>query len=69
MADPKTIGLPDFLTFREVADLLRVSERTLRRITNARQLPFYKIGGRLRFAPEDVKAFAHQCRTGLAAEW
>ena len=49
------------LTPPEIADLLRVSLTTVYRLVNGRELPFYKVGQRLRFRRSDIDAYlAHQ---------
>lgn len=45
-------GLTSLLTLSEVAVLLRLNERTIRRMVAARLLPCVRIGRQLRFAPE-----------------
>ena len=53
MAENANIDL-DFLNRKEVARLLRVSERTIdKRIVN-QTLPAYKIGGSIRFKKSEV---------------
>jgi excisionase family DNA binding protein len=49
-ADP-SLGL---LTIIEVADLLKVSVSTVRRLQQQRKIPFVKIGGSVRFARSDL---------------
>jgi len=46
-----------FLTPKELADLLIVSVPTVYRLVEKRQIPFYKIGGGLRFKLEDFETF------------
>lgn len=48
---------PELLTIIEVARLLRISVAGVRRLQSARQLPFHKIGGSVRFDKRDVIAF------------
>ena len=45
------------LTKKEVAEFLRVSERTLDRLTETGALKFFKVGGAKRFALSDVESF------------
>jgi excisionase family DNA binding protein len=47
-------GLRPLLTLPEVADLLRVSEKTIRRLVAARGIPCLRLGRQLRFVPGDV---------------
>lgn len=52
--------LPRLMTVREVADLLAVSETTVYRLKRCGQISFLKVGGGLRFRPEDVEAFQNR---------
>ena len=45
------------MTAPEVAGMLGVGERFVRRLTSERRLPFLKIGAKVRFAREDVEAY------------
>ncbi len=45
------------LTIGEVAQTLRVSRRTIRRLIATRALPCVRVGGQLRFDPADVVRF------------
>jgi excisionase family DNA binding protein len=49
------------MTVAEVAEALGVGERFVRRLTGERRLPFFKIGGKVRFAREDLEAFMSGC--------
>ncbi len=44
-------AMPQFLTLTEVASLLQLNERTVRRMVAARRLPCVRIGRHLTFAP------------------
>ena len=46
--------LVPLLTLPEVADLLRTSEKTIRRLVAARRLPCVRLGRQLRFDRGDV---------------
>lgn len=46
------------LTVPEAAEMLRVSERTVRTLVAARILPVVRIGRRTLVAPESLQAFA-----------
>lgn len=50
-------ALAPLLTLSELARLLRLSERTIRRLTATGRLPCVRIGTRLRFDPADVFRF------------
>ena len=47
----------ELLTIAETATLLRISEVSVRRLQSARQLPFSKIGGSVRFLKSDIVAY------------
>lgn len=51
------------LTRSEVADLLRVSTMTVLRLVARRELPVYRVRGRLRFARRDVLTYLDRQRT------
>jgi len=44
----------DILTIKEVADYLKVTERTLYRLAQEGKLPAFKVGGSWRFRREDL---------------
>jgi excisionase family DNA binding protein len=50
-------GKNSLLTKKEVAEFLRVSERTVDRLTETGALNFFKIGGAKRFGRSDVESF------------
>ncbi|MBI5836500.1 MAG: helix-turn-helix domain-containing protein [Candidatus Eisenbacteria bacterium] len=45
------------LTIPEIADLLQLSGRTIRRLVASRRLPCVRLGRQLRFDPADVVRF------------
>lgn len=49
-----TVPIEKLLTLREVAELLRVSEKSVRRLVAYRRLPCVRIGRALRFQSSDV---------------
>ncbi len=53
-----------FLTPDEMAECLAVSKTTVYRLVVRRQIPFYKIGGSLRFRKEDIEKFFEERRIG-----
>jgi excisionase family DNA binding protein len=54
--------LPELLTIPEVAELLRISEPTVRRLQQRRQIAFRKVSGSIRFARSDVAAYLEKRR-------
>ncbi|MFT3733932.1 MAG: helix-turn-helix domain-containing protein [Rhodocyclaceae bacterium] len=47
----------DILTVKEVADYLRVNQRTVYRLTVERKLPGFKVGTTWRFKRSDIDAW------------
>ncbi len=45
----------DILTIREVADYLKITERTLYRLVQEGKLPAFKVGNSWRFRREDLE--------------
>jgi len=57
-----TAGLSRALfTAEEVAGALAISETLVRQLTLAGELPCRRIGRLVRYAPEDLASFVHQC--------
>lgn len=52
-------------TVADVADYLGVTERTVRTWQQTHRLPFLKIGGTVRFRPDDVTTWAHRFECSL----
>jgi excisionase family DNA binding protein len=59
---PSKHKLPMFFTTREVADLLGVSVRTVRREVAKKRLMPHRIGGQHRFAEADVDTYLASAR-------
>jgi excisionase family DNA binding protein len=57
----------ELLTIQEVAELLRVSASSVRRLQQGRHLPFIKVGGSVRFAKDDVLDFLKKQRVEAIA--
>ena len=53
--DPR--GADQLLTISDVADLLNVSVSSVRRLQQARQLQFFKVGRNVRFSKRDVESY------------
>jgi len=47
-------GDSGILTIREVADYLKVTERTIYRLAAAKKIPAFKVGGSWRFSRPDI---------------
>lgn len=54
------------LTIDEVRSQLNVSISTVRRLVRDRKLRAYRVGGRLRFKPEEVAAYVDSLLVGAA---
>ena len=52
----------ELLTITEVAQLLKLSAATVRRLQQNRVIPFIKVGGSIRFAKGDVLAYLERQR-------
>ena len=56
-----------FWSIKETAEYLGVAESTVRKLVDGKALASHRFGlkgGRIRIAPEDVKAYAESCREG-----
>lgn len=47
----------DVLTIREVAEYLKVTEKTVYTLAQQRRIPSFKVGGQWRFRREDIGAW------------
>ncbi|HEX7683657.1 MAG TPA: helix-turn-helix domain-containing protein [Trinickia sp.] len=57
-------GEEAILTIKEVAQYLKVTERTIYRLAAAKQIPAFKVGGTWRFSRADIDAWIDQQSTG-----
>jgi len=55
-----TTPISDILTITEVADYLKVAERTLYRLAAAKKIPAFKVGGTWRFSRMDIDQWIRQ---------
>jgi len=58
----------NLLTVRDVARLLKMSERWVHERTRRREIPCYRFGTALRFARSDILAWMDQRREGPRKE-
>ena len=57
----------EILTIRQVADYLKVTERTIYRLAGAKKIPAFKVGGTWRFSRADIDRWIkQQSMEGLA---
>ena len=47
----------EIMTLPEVADYLKVAERTLYRLAASKKIPAFKVGGAWRFTKSDIEAW------------
>ena len=57
-----------YLDCRGVAALLAMTPAAVRQLVYRREIPFYKLGKRLRFREDDVRAWAEQGRVEARPE-
>jgi excisionase family DNA binding protein len=50
-------GNAEIMTIREVAEYLKVNERTIYRLLSAKKLPAFKVGGSWRFRRADIDSW------------
>ncbi len=50
------------LTINDVAELLRISAPSVRRLQQQRHIPFYKVGGSIRFSTSDLNSYLEKSR-------
>ena len=56
---PKT----DILMIKDVAEYLKVTERTIYRLAAAKKIPAFKVGGSWRFSRSDIDAWIKEQST------
>lgn len=54
----------EIITITEVADYLKVTERTIYRLAGAKKIPACKVGGMWRFSRVDIEAWIKQQSIG-----
>ena len=54
----------ELLTIAEVAQFLKISISSVRRLCDARQVPFIKVGGSVRFVQGDITTYIERQRVG-----
>ncbi len=57
---PTTESNGEILTIKQVADYLKVTERTIYRLAAAKQIPAFKVGGSWRFSWADLDSWIKQ---------
>lgn len=56
------------MTIGEVADYLKVTERTIYRLAGAKKIPSFKVGGSWRFSKADIDRWIREQSSGSADE-
>jgi excisionase family DNA binding protein len=56
------------LTISDVAELLKLSASTVRRLQRQRKIPFIKVGGSVRFVKGDLAAYLERRRVSAIGE-
>jgi len=62
---PTSSSEGEILTIKEVADYLKVTERTIYRLAGARNIPAFKVGGMWRFSRVDIDNWIKQQSTSV----
>ena len=52
----------ELLTIAEVAELLKISATSVRRLQQGRNVPFIKVGGSVRFSKADIVSYLEKNR-------
>ena len=58
----ESVPLLELLTIPEVAGLLKISAPSVRRLQQQRHIPFFKVGGRIRFERSDIVEYLQKRR-------
>lgn len=67
MRIPAKITDSEILTIRQVANYLKVTERTIYRLAAAKKIPAFKVGGTWRFSTSDIDQWIQrQSESGYA---
>jgi excisionase family DNA binding protein len=64
LGDPAQLPEPECVDYREGARRLGVSERTMRRLVAAGELPAVRAGRRVLLRTADLREFGVRCRVG-----
>lgn len=57
---PKSVNEGEILTIKQVAEYLKVTERTIYRLAAAKKIPAFKVGGAWRFSHADIDSWIRQ---------
>lgn len=56
----------DILTIKDLAEHLKVNERTIYRLVSARRIPAFKVGGSWRFLRTDINNWIKEQSTSIS---
>ncbi|WP_296692336.1 helix-turn-helix domain-containing protein [Treponema sp. UBA7567] len=60
----------ELLTTKEVAKLLKVSEQTIRTMTNSHEIPHYRMGKMIRYSRQEIMAlFGGELEADPVLDW
>ncbi|MCP3475064.1 helix-turn-helix domain-containing protein [Bradyrhizobium sp. CCGUVB1N3] len=59
----------ELLTIPEVGTILKISVPTVRRLQQQRKIPFFKVGGCVRFIRSDIDAYLQKRRVRSVDEY
>jgi excisionase family DNA binding protein len=65
---PTTTTEGEILTIKEVAEYLKVTDRTIYRLAGAKKIPAFKVGGTWRFSRADIDEWIRRQSTEGVAE-
>ena len=65
---PLNLTAPDLTTIKQVAEYLKVTERTIYRLAAAKKIPAFKVGGTWRFSKAEITEWIQQQSKGGKAD-
>lgn len=66
MTEGSENAMPELLTVEDVAKILNVSDRTVRRLCDREELPHIYIGSQLRFEKTDLENYLKTNKKGVS---
>jgi excisionase family DNA binding protein len=64
IAMPTDSSEGEILTIKQVAEYLKVTDRTIYRLAAAKKIPAFKVGGTWRFSRSDIESWIKQQSVG-----
>lgn len=65
---PTSTSEGEILTLKQVAEFLKVTERTIYRLAAAKQIPAFKVGGTWRFSRAEINQWIQRQQEGGKAD-